>query len=773
MKKSIKKALSLIVVLVMLLTMIPAGMISVSADEAPTIDLGNYDTAEEYVIMNLADWELIAASDKDFAGIVVKLGADLNAGGYTELLFPERFTAAGVFPRRNGGKPTSGFDKAKEFAPTFPTLFKEFAGTFDGQGHTIKNARVNEALIAAITLDGAEIKNVIVEDIVCSDFTDYVEFGIIAGAARGSVTFDNITIQNSSVPCDNFNSMSWQTAGGLLGYAQAAEGVTDALLTITNCQVINTDVAAGGTWAHYGEAPHGTGLLVGTIDTGFDTEVSDCLISGGRMVQYENYLGTFGQINVGKDRYCEIENITIEKCYFDIHTAVHSGGTVGIGPLIGLLSPYDYSYVGIDKINVVDCYVTSKVANIGGLIGTIQSVEPDSKVTHYTLASNPVIAAEINISNIYTNAVLHQLGGTATNPERYTYVGGLISQCGEGDSSGDNLGRFYRGDVNIYNCYIESTVIAGCVKDEVNLYEEGAGGVFGVVSMAGAEIYLSDTIVDAAFPHNKMLPTMEYSAEKYLEYNEDTLRSVGVIAYAGHTRLKAAVPGYTANDSCDPKYKPGADKFYEIYLHVDNVITTVQGEFVAVAHNNRKGGIHYNGVDIGCGDHSTNKVTNYNRVHYDAGIAQVLPAEAKQMVAYDANGYVDMIFAAASTSLETVKVSASEGGKVNIRFIGFAAIESADAVGATVMIGDRVFTFDSVALLDEVNAANGIAAHTTKDFGAQKLMAVTVKNVPLPIGTKLLSLKWSFNYTIDGRVVTGNSGAGTLATDGSLAAVVE
>ena len=41
-KTSIKKALSLIVVLVMLLTMIPAGMISVGADE-PTIDLSNYD----------------------------------------------------------------------------------------------------------------------------------------------------------------------------------------------------------------------------------------------------------------------------------------------------------------------------------------------------------------------------------------------------------------------------------------------------------------------------------------------------------------------------------------------------------------------------------------------------------------------------------------------------------------------------------------------------------------------------------------------------------
>ncbi|MBO5938113.1 MAG: hypothetical protein J6Q82_01250, partial [Clostridia bacterium] len=567
MKTTIKKVLSLIVVLVMLLTMIPAGMISVSANEAPTINLGNYDTAEEYVIMNLADWELIAASDKDFAGIIVKLGADIDAGEYTELLHPDWFTPEGVHARRNGGKPTSGFDRAKEFGATFPTLFKNFAGTFDGQGYTIKNARVDEGLIVVNALDGAEIKNVTVENIIAADFNEFADFGIIAASAKGSMTMDGITIIDSEIPCDNFNSMSWQCAGGLLGYAQAAEGIDDALLSITNCQVINSDVAAGGTWAHYGEAPHGTGLLVGTIDTKVDVEVSNCLISGCGMNQYENYIGAFGQINVGKDRYCEISNITIQQSKFKISTVTHSGGTVGIGPLIGLLSPYDNAYIGIDKINVVDCYASSVVAQIGGLIGTIQSVESNPTVPHYMLSNLPVIGAEINISNIYTNAVLHQMGGTSTNPERYTYVGGLIGQCGEGDSSGDNLGRFFRGDVNIYNCYLESTVMAGCVAGLEKKYEEGAGGVFGIVAMPGAEIYLSDTIVDVAFPLNKMVATMEYgeysedaNSDEYkhnIEANEDNIRQVGIISYAGHTRLKAVVPGYSATDNCDDKYKPG------------------------------------------------------------------------------------------------------------------------------------------------------------------------------------------------------------------------
>ena len=89
MKKNfyIKKTVALIVVLVMLVAMIPAGMISAGA--APTISLDDYDTTDEYVIMNIEDWKLIAsATDKDFMGITVKLGADIDAAGETEIIDP-------------------------------------------------------------------------------------------------------------------------------------------------------------------------------------------------------------------------------------------------------------------------------------------------------------------------------------------------------------------------------------------------------------------------------------------------------------------------------------------------------------------------------------------------------------------------------------------------------------------------------------------------------------------------------------------------------------
>ena len=140
------------------------------------------------------------------------------------------------------------------------------------------------------------------------------------------------------------------------------------------------------------------------------------------------------------------------------------------------------------------------------------------------------------------------------------------------------------------------------------------------------------------------------------------------------------------------------------------------------------------------------------------------------MVKFDENGFVDAVLGSVAAPVEAVQVSAVADGKANIRFVGFVAVESADAVGAVVVIGDKMFTFDNVALLDEVNAANGVDAYTTKDFGAKKLMAVTIKNVP--VGTET-TVAWAFTYKIGERVVTGNVEAGVLAADGTFSAVVE
>ena len=99
----------------MLLGMIPGGVFTIS---------GLDYSKSEFLISNLSDWNNIASSSENFEGKTVKLTQDIDAGG-AEL----------------------------------PTLFENFAGTFDGQGYTIKNFTATNAIIARKTLSGVVINS--------------------------------------------------------------------------------------------------------------------------------------------------------------------------------------------------------------------------------------------------------------------------------------------------------------------------------------------------------------------------------------------------------------------------------------------------------------------------------------------------------------------------------------------------------------------------------------------------------------------------------------
>ena len=173
-KKTVR-VFSAILAMLMIVLMIPTGIISVSA--APTIDLNDYDSATEYVIMNVEDWLLIAreAQDKDFSGITVKLGADLDFGAYTAIWDEAHVPLDTEFPNAlyDGQKPGTGQEIARKYAATVPTLFNNFAGVFDGQDYTISNARFEENAIAKKALDGSEISNVKFENVTLTDYYDY------------------------------------------------------------------------------------------------------------------------------------------------------------------------------------------------------------------------------------------------------------------------------------------------------------------------------------------------------------------------------------------------------------------------------------------------------------------------------------------------------------------------------------------------------------------------------------------------------------------------
>ena len=177
--KTWKKTFSFVMAVLMLITMIPVSFIGVTAL--------NYENSE-FSISNLSDWNAIAATEENFVGKTVKLTQDIDANG-----------------------------------AALPTLFGEFGGTFDGQGHTISNFEATGSLIAEKTLSGAVIKNLTVNGKVTNTDEAVLATGLLVAhhddTAAGSLTVSDVTVEGSVIGVS-------QHVGGVIGVLTLRDGQT-------------------------------------------------------------------------------------------------------------------------------------------------------------------------------------------------------------------------------------------------------------------------------------------------------------------------------------------------------------------------------------------------------------------------------------------------------------------------------------------------------------------------------------------------------------------
>ena len=221
-----------------------------------------YDaTKTELAIEDVADFAAFietANSGNDFDGKTIKLANDIDLyfKDVTDMADSDPTTFRPIGDTKyNGGKP--------------------FKGTFDGQGHTIKNLYQNGWDLGYMlgvygsyglfgSLDGATIKNVVIEG-----SESYIEGGdvsFIAGSATGNCVFENITI-NSSVAATYNNG-----CGGIIGWSGAG---TYTFKNIT----IGEDAVLGGLWGSFDSS---IGGIVGQAEPGatynFENVTINCRI---------------------------------------------------------------------------------------------------------------------------------------------------------------------------------------------------------------------------------------------------------------------------------------------------------------------------------------------------------------------------------------------------------------------------------------------------------------------------------------------------------------
>ena len=219
------------------------------------------DTKTELAIEDVADFAAFVEtvnSGNDFEGKTLKLSGDID------LYFKDITTNA-------DGDPVT-------FRPIGDTKYnggKPFKGTFDGQGHTIKNLYQNGwdlgyqwGVYGSYGLFG-NLQDATVKNVVLEGSESYIEGGdvsFIAGSATGDCVFENITIKSGTIATYN------NGCGGIIGWSGAGN------YTFKNI-VLESDVVLGGLWGSFDSS---IGGIVGQAEPGatynFENVTINCRI---------------------------------------------------------------------------------------------------------------------------------------------------------------------------------------------------------------------------------------------------------------------------------------------------------------------------------------------------------------------------------------------------------------------------------------------------------------------------------------------------------------
>lgn len=263
----------------------------------------------------------------DFANVTIKLGADIILNDVTA----ENWTANAVEWKSMSGSDATNF----------------FAGTFDGNGHSIIGLYSTDGGLFA-SVSGATIQNLKIDSAVINTTNNQV--GAVVGSATVASAIENCEVKNSTIE-------GRSDVGGIAGSSSSA--------TITACHVINTEISGTSS----------VGGISGTSGTISDCTVDgDCTVSGGTYVG-----GITGDIKKSITNCTNSATVSGTNCLGGI-AGLYSGGTS-----VELTGCTNNGSVGSDDANFV-----------GGILGSTTS--HGLKISE--CVNNAPISGDTNVAGI-------------------------------------------------------------------------------------------------------------------------------------------------------------------------------------------------------------------------------------------------------------------------------------------------------------------------------------------------------------------------------------
>ena len=415
-----------------------------------------------YVLLQDEDFEYF----EDFSGVTIKLGNDIVLNDVSG----ENWT-----------------DSASEWhSMSGESATNTFAGTFDGDGHSIIGLYSTDGGLFA-NVNGATIQNLKIDSAVINTTNNQV--GAVVGSANTSSAITGCEVKNSAIA-------GRTDVGGVAGSSQQA--------TITACQVINTEISGtssiGGISGTSGvinncsvdvECTVSGGTYVGGITGDIKKSITGCtnsatvsgdnclggiagLYSGGTSVELTectnngsvggddaNFVGGIlgsttshgltisecvnnatvsGDTNVAGIAGMIYTSTTIEDC--------ESNGSVdgqkNVAGVVGNSSLGGNTYEAGKPNNITGCTVSAKISgteNVGGLVGNneVAQEKTGTTITNNVLTPDASVAGTTSVGALIGNNKTETDTGTVKN-NFWPEAAGYASGSGAGSSSDTNTG---------------------------------------------------------------------------------------------------------------------------------------------------------------------------------------------------------------------------------------------------------------------------------------------------------------------------------------------
>lgn len=286
------------------------------------------------------------------------------------------------------------------------TSSKQFAGTFDGQGHTISGLYINTAAVDqglfGYTYGNTTIKNVKVVD---ADISAYYYIGGIvahpAGALGQKLTLADCSFSGSIYALvGETSSADIAGAGGLIGVVESGDVLIDNC-TVEAGTTITAKRGATLTWAFSGVgglvgAAQAASAITVTIKNSSSAANIICVKNDGTSKDASGVGGIMGLVrNSGKSDSTSVVKVVMEKCY--------STGTASASTTAGLLGQLRNPAPA--EAEITDCYSTMTGLS-NGLFGGYNNRTGEGKVNN---VGGTVDKFTFRLSNSY-------FAGTAAQP---------------------------------------------------------------------------------------------------------------------------------------------------------------------------------------------------------------------------------------------------------------------------------------------------------------------------------------------------------------------